>query len=48
MAYITKLAPSLPMQSVATLEQVAEAAYFLCRGSATGQLIFTDGGQHLL
>lgn len=48
-AYGEKLAASLPLGAVASLEQVAMAAHSLCENPAvTGQLLFTDGGQHLL
>lgn len=46
--YIQRLSPTLPLKAIATLEQVAKAALFLCSGVTTGQLIYTDGGQHLL
>lgn len=46
--YIKKISPGLPMKKIATLEQIAETALWLCKGGTTGQFIFTDGGQHLL
>ncbi len=47
-AYIQKLNKTLPQGHIASLDQVAETALYLCKGATTGQLIFTDGGQHLL
>ncbi|MBY0406366.1 MAG: SDR family oxidoreductase [Rickettsiales bacterium] len=46
--YINKLAPTLPMGQIASLDQVADAALFLCGSGVTGQLLYIDGGQHLL
>ena len=47
--FIEKLRPRLPLRRQAELEEVAQAVYFLCQdGPITGQLIFADGGQHLL
>jgi len=47
--YMKKLSKSLPLGKLANLEQVSSAAYWLCENeSVTGQLMFTDGGQHLL
>lgn len=48
MSYIQQLKTRLPLGNIASLEQVAEAAHFLCSGVTTGQLIYADGGQHLL
>ncbi len=48
MAYIQQLKSRLPLGQIASLEQVAETAHWLCKGVTTGQLIYTDGGQHLL
>jgi NAD(P)-dependent dehydrogenase (short-subunit alcohol dehydrogenase family) len=48
MAYIQNLSRKLPLGHIASIEQVAETALFLCKGRSTGQLIYTDGGQHLL
>lgn len=45
-AYIEKLAPTLPQQRIGTLEEVADAALWLARTASTGQLIYVDGGMH--
>ncbi len=47
--YMKKLETELPLKLLATPDQVAEAARFLCENNAvTGQLLFVDGGQQLL
>jgi NAD(P)-dependent dehydrogenase (short-subunit alcohol dehydrogenase family) len=48
-SYMEELSPTLPLQKLGALQDVAEAAHWLCSAEGiTGQLIFTDGGQHLL
>lgn len=47
-AYMDKLARQVPMRKLGTLEQVADAALWLAQSHVTGQLVFIDGGQHLL
>lgn len=48
-AYMAKLAPSLPLRALAQPEQIAQTALWLCQNtSLTGQMIFIDGGQHVL
>ncbi|MDX2074045.1 MAG: SDR family oxidoreductase [Alphaproteobacteria bacterium] len=47
--YQQRLEPNLPLQKIATLDEVAKAVYSLCDNSSlTGQCIFVDGGEHLL
>lgn len=44
-----ELAGNIPLVALPTPEQIAEAAVFLLRAeSITGQVIYVDGGQHLL
>ncbi len=44
-----ELAGTIPLTELPTPEQIAEAALFLLRAdSVTGQIIYVDGGQHLL
>ncbi len=44
-----ELAGKVPLDALPTPEQIAEAALFLiCADSVTGQIIYVDGGQHLL
>lgn len=48
-AYIHKLQEKLPAKRRPTAHELAESALFLCQNSSiTGQLLFIDGGQHLL
>lgn len=47
-AYMGKLQSALPLQNLATPQQVAETACWLHVSEVTGQLIYLDGGQHLL
>lgn len=48
-AYIKRFAQRLPLKKTAIPLDVAGAALWLCESPAlTGQLIFVDGGQHLL
>jgi len=47
--YMDKLAKELPLKKLGTLEETAAAAQYLCKNEAlTGQVIYIDGGQHLL
>jgi len=47
--YMDKLAPSLPLEALASLEQLSVTTQWLLEHKAlTGQLLFIDGGQHLL
>jgi NAD(P)-dependent dehydrogenase (short-subunit alcohol dehydrogenase family) len=44
-----ELAGNIPLYNLPTLEQIAEAALYLIKAdSVTGQIIYVDGGQHLL
>jgi NAD(P)-dependent dehydrogenase (short-subunit alcohol dehydrogenase family) len=44
-----ELAGNIPLEALPTPEQIAEATLFLLQaGSVTGQVIYVDGGQHLL
>lgn len=48
-AYLEALRESLPLQRVGDPQDVADAVLFLVTSSfITGQVIFTDGGRHLL
>lgn len=47
-AYIEKLSKTLPLRAIGSLEQVAQAALWLSGASVTGQMVYVDGGQHLL
>jgi pteridine reductase len=48
-AYMRKKEKELPLKAIPTPEEVVEAAYWLCENkNITGQLLFVDGGQHLL
>ena len=47
--YMARLEQTLPLKQNASVEQVAEAVYFLSQNQAiTGQLLFIDGGKNLL
>jgi pteridine reductase len=46
--YMKKLATTLPMRTNATPTQVAEVVLHLLNMPVTGQLLFVDGGEHLL
>lgn len=47
--YRVKLAATLPLARTATLDEVAAAVYSLVDNTGvTGQLLFVDGGEHLL
>lgn len=47
--YKEKLEARLPMGKIATVEDVAQAVYTLVSSPAlTGQVLFVDGGEHLL
>ncbi len=47
--YQERLEPNLPLQKIATLDEVVKAVYSLCENkSLTGQCLFVDGGEHLL
>jgi NAD(P)-dependent dehydrogenase (short-subunit alcohol dehydrogenase family) len=44
-----ELAGLIPLDALPTPEEIAEAAVYLMKaGSVTGQVIYVDGGQHLL
>ena len=44
-----ELAGNIPLEQLPVPENIAEAALFLLQAeSVTGQVIFVDGGQHLL
>lgn len=44
-----ELAGNIPLEELPTMENIAEATLFLLRAdSVTGQVIYVDGGQHLL
>jgi pteridine reductase len=44
-----ELAGRIPLDELPSMDQIAEAALFLLRADAiTGQVVFVDGGQHLL
>ncbi len=44
-----ELAGNIPLENLPTPEQIAEAVLFLLKAdSVTGQVIYVDGGQHLL
>jgi NAD(P)-dependent dehydrogenase (short-subunit alcohol dehydrogenase family) len=44
-----ELAGIIPLEELPTMENIAEATLFLLRADAiTGQVIYVDGGQHLL
>ena len=44
-----ELAGNIPLQDIPALDEIAEAVLFLLRAeSITGQVIYVDGGQHLL
>jgi NAD(P)-dependent dehydrogenase (short-subunit alcohol dehydrogenase family) len=46
---VRELAGVIPLDALPTPNEIAEAAVYLLRaGSVTGQVIFVDGGQHLL
>lgn len=46
--YQARLEPTLPLQKIATLDEVAGAVYSLVENkSLTGQCLFVDGGEHL-
>jgi len=47
--YQQRLQPTLPLQKIGTLDDVAEAVYSLASNNGlTGQFLFIDGGEHLL
>lgn len=47
--YMEKKSQRLPLRSLATPKNVADAAWWLMQSEAvTGQLLFIDGGEHLL
>jgi NAD(P)-dependent dehydrogenase (short-subunit alcohol dehydrogenase family) len=47
--YVSDLAGALPLKSHPAVSDVAEAvAYLLSADSITGQIVFVDGGQHLI
>ncbi len=47
--YIDKLPDKLPLGKIAALEDLVESVRWLCENaSVTGQIMFVDGGQHLL
>ena len=47
--YQARLEPNLPLQKIATLDEVVKAVYSLTENkSLTGQCLFVDGGEHLL
>lgn len=46
--YMQRVAPTLPMKKIGTLDQVASTALWLAESQTTGQFIFVDGGQHVL
>ena len=44
-----ELAGNIPLQDIPALHEIAEAVLFLLRAeSITGQVVYVDGGQHLL
>jgi NAD(P)-dependent dehydrogenase (short-subunit alcohol dehydrogenase family) len=44
-----ELAGNLPLENLPTPENIAEAVLFLLQiNSITGQIVYVDGGQHLL
>lgn len=46
---IRELAGHLPLEDLPTVEQIAESVLFLLQADAvTGQVVYVDGGQHLL
>ena len=46
---VRALAGNIPLDILPTPEEIAEAAMYLLRaGSVTGQIVYVDGGQHLL
>jgi NAD(P)-dependent dehydrogenase (short-subunit alcohol dehydrogenase family) len=46
---VRELAGHIPLDALPTPVEIAEAAVYLLKaGSVTGQIIFVDGGQHLL
>ena len=48
-AYMEKLAAQLPLKQLGALEPMAVMTQFLCENKAiSGQLMYLDGGQHLL
>ena len=48
-AYMHKLTTVLPLQKLGGVEQVAHTSWWLIDNAAmTGQMIFVDGGQHIL
>ena len=47
-AYIQSIKDKLPLGHIASLDDVAETALWLCKGLTTGQFMYIDGGQHLL
>ena len=48
-APLSELAGNVPLETMPTPEQIAEAVLFLlCADSVTGQTVYVDGGQHLL
>ena len=48
-AYVKKSRANMPLREHPTLEAVAEAAYWLAgQAHITGQLIYVDGGRHVL
>ncbi len=46
--YMVRREKQLPLRKVASLEQVAAAARWLCEADVTGQTVFVDGGEHVL
>jgi len=49
MPYMKKLSQNVPLEMLAGLEHAVETVRWLCeQKTITGQLLFTDGGQHLL
>lgn len=47
--YMNKLEKTLPLQTQISLEEIAEVAYWLTQQKTiTGQMIFVDGGKHVL
>lgn len=47
--FIEKLNPSLPLRACAALSDIAQTVFWLSnQSSITGQLIFVDGGKHVL
>ena len=47
--YMERLSKEVPLRKLGTPEQVSHAAYMLCEHEAiTGQMIYIDGGEHLV